>query len=81
MEVWQRIRHLHATGWSVRGIPRELGLSRITVRKAHRDLRAMVAHHNDLPPGYAQTGVRNVRELLAREPEDDGDGGSDDEQS
>jgi transposase len=34
LEIWQRIRHLAAMGWSQRRIARELGLSRNTVASA-----------------------------------------------
>lgn len=34
LEIWQRIRHLEAMGWSTRRIARELGISRNTVQKA-----------------------------------------------
>lgn len=61
VEVWQKIRHLQATGWSVRRIARELGVARGTVRKA---LAA------EQPPQYTRTAAASPlepwKEILER---------------
>lgn len=45
LDIWQKIRHLNAEGWSQRRIARELGLSRNTVKDALAAER---------PPGYTR---------------------------
>jgi len=47
MEAWVTIRYLRAQGRSIKGIARELGISKNTVKRA---LRANKPPHSQRPP-------------------------------
>jgi transposase len=59
MEAWTTIRYLHAEGKSIRGICRELGVSRKAVRQALR---------REGPPKYQRAPKPNAQ-LLPFEPQ------------